>query len=60
MQTSACNPYSTEEVEARFQELRAQRSRAELLFYGHAVDAEADDVDDDALSAYDDDLGDDQ
>lgn len=57
MRNAACNPYSPEEVETRFQELRAQRGRAEQLFYNQAADGDADDLDDDAYSPDDDELG---
>ena len=50
------DPYSPEELEYRFQELRAQRARAKMLFYCYAqavdeLDADADDGDD-AYSDY--------
>jgi hypothetical protein len=50
------DPYSPEELEYRFQELRAQRARAKMLFYCYAqaadeLDAEDDDSDD-AYSDY--------
>ena len=65
MQNSGCNPYSQEECESRFQELRAQRVRAKQLFYCYAPDsdAEADDDDlddDDVYLPYYDELGDEQ
>jgi hypothetical protein len=49
------DPYSPEELEYRFQELRAQRARAQMLFYCYAqVTDELDADDDDADDAYSD------
>jgi hypothetical protein len=53
------DPYSPEELEYRFQELRAQRARAKMLFYCYAqaadeLDADLDADDDDADDAYSD------
>jgi hypothetical protein len=42
------NPYSAEELEYRFQELRAQRARARSLFYCYAANSEADEDADEA------------
>jgi hypothetical protein len=36
------DPYSAEELEYRFQELRAQQARARSLFYCYAADSESD------------------
>ncbi len=38
MRYGSANPNSTEEAEYSFQEVRAERMRATLLFHGYAVD----------------------
>lgn len=58
------DPYSSEEVESRFQELRAQQVRAQQLFHGSSIylgDPELDeDGDDPYLADYDEAAGEDR
>lgn len=44
--------YSTEELEYRFQERRAERLRAKLLFHCYAVDSDEDENIDELDDAY--------
>jgi hypothetical protein len=46
MPDTTSQAYSTEELEYRFQELRAQRLRAKLLFHCYADGESVDDLDD--------------
>jgi hypothetical protein len=41
------DPYSAEELEYRFQELRAQRARAKSLFYCYTAASESEDEEED-------------
>jgi hypothetical protein len=46
MHDTTTQAYSTEELEYRFQELRAQQLRAKLLFHCYAPGDDADELDD--------------
>jgi hypothetical protein len=55
MQSTKIDPYSPQELECRFQELRAQRARAKQLFRCYADEIGDDEElpdDDDAFLAY--------